>query len=100
QPNHSFTRTCRVGEGVDNASDVCRNGNKKKQNESQPRTIMEERSSGRNYGWQQASIKTPRMLRRRSQRGPISENGLCSSPRRTFFLFGQTGPLTNWLISA
>jgi len=40
---------------MDDASDICRNGNKAKQDEGQPRTIMKERSSGRNCGWQHAT---------------------------------------------
>jgi hypothetical protein len=41
---------------MDDASDICRNGNQAKQNEGQPPTIMKERSSGRNCGWQHATI--------------------------------------------
>jgi hypothetical protein len=41
---------------MDDASDVCRIGNKVKQDKGQPRTIMKERSSGRNCGWQHATM--------------------------------------------
>src|SRR4051812_12661926 len=56
QPNHAFNRKCRVGEGMDDTSEICRNGDEAKRDESQPRKIMKELTSGRNTGWQQATI--------------------------------------------
>jgi hypothetical protein len=89
---------------MDDASEICRNGNEAKKDESQPRTIMKERSSGRNCGWQHAAIMTPPMLRQRSRRELIAADGFCSENATDIFpgqaLVSELVNSTNWLIRA
>src|SRR3954447_8223127 len=89
---------------MDDVFDICRNGNEAKNDESQPRTIMKEQSSGRNCGWQHAVIMTPPTLGRRSRKELIAGDGFCSENAADIF---RAGPLiaelvnsTHWLISA